>query len=63
MIEQLIGGRYQIVTNLGSGGFGKTYLAEDIHQFNLRCVVKKLQPLSPSPTTWSIATQLFQREA
>ena len=63
MIEQLIGGRYQIVTTLGSGGFGQTYLAEDRHQFNLRCVVKKLQPTSPSPETWSIASQLFQREA
>ena len=62
-MEQLIGGRYQIVTTLGSGGFGQTYLAEDKHQFNLRCVVKKLQPLSLSPETWSIATQLFQREA
>ena len=63
MIEQLIGGRYQIVTNLGSGGFCQTYVAEDLHQFKLRCVVKQLQPLSPSPETWSIATQLFQREA
>ena len=63
MIEQLIGGRYQIVTTLGSGGFGQTYLAEDLHQFNLRCVVKKLQPLSLSPETWSLATKLFQREA
>ena len=62
-MEQLIGGRYQIITTLGSGGFGQTYLAEDRHQFNLRCVVKKLHPLSPSTETWSIASQLFQREA
>ena len=62
-MEQLIGGRYQIITTLGSGGFGQTYLAEDRHQFNLRCVVKKLQPLFPSPETWLIATELFQREA
>ena len=62
-MEKLIGGRYQIVTTLSSGGFGKTYLAEDKHQFNRRCVVKKLQPLSANPKTWSIATQLFQREA
>ena len=63
MMEQQIGRRYQIVTTLGSGGFGQTYLAEDRHQFNLRCVVKKLQPLSTSPKTWSLASQLFQRFA
>ena len=63
MMEKLVGGRYQIVSKLSSGGFCQTYLAEDTHQFNLRCVVKKLQPLSPSPKTWSIATELFQREA
>ena len=62
-MEKLIGGRYQIVTSLDSGGFGQTYLAEDLHQFNLRCVVKKLHPLSTSPETWSLASQLFQREA
>ena len=63
MREQLIGGRYQIINTLGWGGFGQTYLAEDRHQFNLRCVVKKLQPLSPSTETRSIARQLFEREA
>ena len=63
MSEQLIGRRYQIITTLGSGRFGQTYLAEDRHQFNLRCVVKKLQPLSSSSETWWAATQLFQQSA
>ena len=61
MSEQLIGERYQIITTLGSGRFGQTYLAEDRYQFELRCVIKKLQPLSPSPETWWAATQLFEQ--
>ena len=63
MMEELVGGRYQIVTKLSSGRFCQTYLAEDRHQFQHKCVVKRLQPLSPSRETWSKATQLFQREA
>ena len=63
MISQLIGGRYQIIKTLGSGGFCQTYIAEDTQKFNARCVVKKLKPVSKQPEALSVATHLFEREA
>jgi len=27
-----------------AGGFGRTYLAEDLHRFNERCVLKEFVP-------------------
>lgn len=38
----LLRNRYKILKPLGQGGFGKTYLAEDIDSFNELCVVKQL---------------------
>ena len=48
---------------LGQGGFGRTYLAEDIDRLNQRCVVKQLAPNVQG--TWAInkAVELFQQEA
>jgi Uncharacterized conserved protein len=48
---------------LGQGGFGRTYLAEDIDKLNLPCVVKQLAPNVQG--TWAInkAVELFQQEA
>lgn len=63
MIGQLVGGRYYIIDNLGSGGFCQTYVAQDSQKFNTKCVVKKLKPLCTLPETLAIATQLFEREA
>jgi eukaryotic-like serine/threonine-protein kinase len=64
MIGALLDGRYQVVQELGSGGFGQTYLAQDQKiPGNPTCVVKQLKPLYTSPEQLEFARQLFQREA
>lgn len=58
--------RYQIIDRLGQGGFGITYLAEDVAKFNTPCVVKQLFPswrLQNCPEQLAKAKELFQREA
>ncbi|MBD2346774.1 protein kinase domain-containing protein [Anabaena subtropica] len=63
MLGQLLDGRYKITQVLGSGGFGKTYIAEDIKLYNNLCVVKQLQPMATDPTTLQVARRLFASEA
>ncbi|MDX2213837.1 MAG: protein kinase [Oculatellaceae cyanobacterium bins.114] len=42
---ELLDGRYRIIQNLAEGGFGRTYVAEDIRlPGNPHCVVKHLKP-------------------
>jgi serine/threonine protein kinase len=48
---------------LGSGGFGKTYLAEDVDSFNEQCVIKQFAPQSQGTSAFEIATRLFEEEA
>ncbi len=56
--------RYQILKVLGSGGFGDTYLAQDIDlPGHPTCVVKQLKPKDTSPNVLPIAKSLFEREA
>ncbi len=58
----MLRGRYQIVKELGSGGFGNTYLAQDLDlPGNPYCVVKHLKPQDPS--CFHIAKRLFEKEA
>ncbi len=57
--------RYQIISSLGGGGFGQTYLAEDRQLFNRKCVVKQLKPqpniLKVLP--WADLKARFDKEA
>jgi WD40 repeat protein len=63
MLGQTLSGRYQIIKHLGGGGFGQTYLAEDLQlPSNPLCVVKQLKPKSNNPDTLQTARVLFDRE-
>lgn len=55
--------RYRIVRQLGSGGFGRTYLVEDNYRFNELCVVKQFAPQSNDPYVLQKSQELFEREA
>ncbi len=64
MIGKLLGGRYQVIKNLGTGGFGQTYAAEDTHRpGSPKCVVKHLKPASSNSSFLQSARRLFQSEA
>lgn len=63
-LTTLLRNRYRIVNLLSDeGGFGRTYLAEDIDKLNDQCVVKQLAPRVQG--TWALkkAIELFQEEA
>ncbi|HAZ43560.1 MAG TPA: serine/threonine protein kinase [Cyanobacteria bacterium UBA11369] len=55
--------RYIIERVLGQGGFGITYLAQDIGRFNEAVAIKELTPLTQGTTSLQKAEELFEREA
>ncbi|MEI1375918.1 MULTISPECIES: serine/threonine-protein kinase [unclassified Nostoc] len=59
-----LGGRYQILEQIGQGGFGVTFLAEDTQRpGNPKCVVKQFQPIFTNPDTLQSAKRFFNSEA
>jgi WD40 repeat protein/tRNA A-37 threonylcarbamoyl transferase component Bud32 len=63
-LTQLLRGHYRVTRVLSDeGGFGRTYLAEDVDKLNERCVVKQLAPKVQG--TWALnkAIELFKEEA
>jgi CHASE2 domain-containing sensor protein/tRNA A-37 threonylcarbamoyl transferase component Bud32 len=62
MLGTLLGGRYKIMTVLGAGGFGQTFLAEDTQHSNRQCVVKQFKPASQDARFLEVARRLFQTE-
>ncbi|MBD2437207.1 protein kinase domain-containing protein [Nostoc sp. FACHB-110] len=55
--------RYRPIKSLGGGGFGKTYLAEDIDKLNELCVIKQFAPQAQGTASLNKATELFEQEA
>lgn len=55
--------RYLLLSVLGQGGFGRTYLAEDQGRFNERCALKEFIPAQPGAYALEKSKELFQREA
>ncbi|GAX34479.1 serine/threonine-protein kinase [Nodularia sp. NIES-3585] len=60
---QVVDNRYQIIRQLGQGGFGRTYLAEDSHNSNQACVLKEFAPQVQAQQDLEKAKELFEREA
>jgi serine/threonine-protein kinase len=64
MIGTILDGRYRVTEVLSKGGFGHTFLAQDIRlPGDPICVVKQLKPAFSEPQLLEIAQKLFKREA
>ncbi len=62
--DELLGGRYKLLNQLGAGGFGRTFLARDTHlPDHPQCVIKQLKPQFSNPQLLETARRLFDTEA
>src|SRR4028119_1726334 len=62
--DKPLGGRYKIISQLGAGGFGQTFLAADLHlPGHPQCVVKQLKPQVSDAKSLETARRLFDIEA
>ena len=56
--------RFRVIRVLSDeGGFGRTYLAEDVDKLKELCVIKQLAPKLPGNWALKKAMELFQKEA
>jgi serine/threonine protein kinase len=62
--NSVVGKRYKLISQLGVGGFGQTFLAQDLHLPDRpRCVVKRLLGRSSNTKHLQTARRLFNTEA
>lgn len=60
----LLRNRFRVMRVLSDeGGFGRTYLAEDVDKLNELCVIKQLAPKAEGSWALKKAVELFQKEA
>lgn len=62
----LLKDRYWAIELLGEGGFGRTFIAQDIDRLNAYCVIKQFLPLSQVQQNRGLlekATEMFNHEA
>ncbi|MBW4690499.1 MAG: CHASE2 domain-containing protein [Lyngbya sp. HA4199-MV5] len=63
MLGTLLNDRFRIIQALGSGGFGQTYLAEDVSQPDRpQCVIKQFRPAYQEKSFLKVARRLFATE-
>lgn len=62
-VGQVVDNRYRIIRQLGQGGFGRTYVAEDRNQSHQICVLKEFAPQVQQQQDLQKAKELFEREA
>lgn len=55
--------RFKVIEPIGRGGFGKTYIAEDVDKLNERCILKQLIYRSQNEAETQKVLQLFAQEA
>lgn len=59
----LLAGRYRRIAELGTGGFGQTFLAQDMQPpGGLTCVIKQFKPTNQEAQFLAIARRLFDTE-
>jgi serine/threonine protein kinase len=61
--DTLLQQRYRILSSLGAGGFGRTYLATDRSRFDEYCAIKELTASTQSAAVVAKAKEFFQQEA
>jgi serine/threonine-protein kinase len=61
---KILKSQYSIIKKIGQGGFGRTYLAENMQNITApACVVKQLHPARQDENVLNIARRLFKKEA
>ncbi|MGK7879011.1 MAG: protein kinase [Crocosphaera sp.] len=61
--QTMVNDRFLILRQLGQGKLGRTYLAEDRHRFNERCVLQEFAPDVHDVLALKKTEELFQRKA